>query len=218
MVTHCQEESWVLREYLVYKLFEQWSPYHFRVRLAKVSYMAEDGSWQETKYAFLIEDDDQMAARLGGEIIEDSLYLSEVDSLALSRLIVFNYLMGNTDWSIYLRKNIRLVSLPNGQAPIPIPYDFDWAAIVGATYTTLGPDFQARRVPPFCAGKATYESLFAQLKEQEKALLSIIQEFEPLHPIDSRPMSAYLRESLRDLHKRRTLEDIFLRPCAEVDQ
>lgn len=215
VVTHCRQENWVLREYMVYKLYEKWSPHHFRVRLAKITYLEADGQSQETKYAFFIEDEEHMAERLGGQLLEDTFRLSQVNQAALTQLMTFQYAIGNTDWNVYLQKNIRLVELEPGESPIPVPYDFDWASIVGTNYVNFGPNFDPRRVPRTCLSEQLYLTRFAEIKAAEKSYLQVIQQDSYLPPEGKRLMSAYLRESFRLLRQKRTLQRVFLAGCEE---
>ncbi|MEM7659363.1 MAG: hypothetical protein AAF399_24800 [Bacteroidota bacterium] len=215
VVTHCRQENWVLREYMVYKLYQKWSPHHFRVRLAQITYLEANGQSQETKYAFFIEDEDHMAERLGGTIVEDTFRLKQVNQEVLTRLMAFQYSMGNTDWNVYLQKNIRLVQPKAGGPPIPVPYDFDWASIVGTNYVNFGPNFDPRRVPRTCLSEDLYLALFAQIKEEEKMYLNLISDDPHLPAEGKRMMGAYLRESFRLLRQKRTLQRVFLAGCEE---
>ena len=42
----------------------------------------------------------------------------------------FEYMIGNTDWSVEYLQNIKLATVDSNSAPITIPYDFDHAGIV----------------------------------------------------------------------------------------
>ena len=46
----------------------------------------------------------------------------------------FNFLIGNRDWSIIASRNAKLFYHADSAKYIVIPYDFDYANIVGATY------------------------------------------------------------------------------------
>ena len=51
----------------------------------------------------------------------------------MATVAVFEYMIGNTDWSVPYLHNIRLFD--NGQAgSLPVPYDFDYSGIVEASY------------------------------------------------------------------------------------
>jgi hypothetical protein len=90
-------------------------------------------------YCLLVEHEEQIAARLGGEIIEkyglvaDSL---ETEQAALTAL--FQCMIGNTDWNVSEMRNIYLFKPGKDKdAKIRlIPYDFDFAGLVNAPYAT----------------------------------------------------------------------------------
>jgi hypothetical protein len=51
----------------------------------------------------------------------------------MATLSVFEFMIGNTDWSVPFLHNIKLFS--NGVSiPIPVPYDFDHSGIVATKY------------------------------------------------------------------------------------
>ena len=67
LVTHCLDSRGegnanVLREFLIYKLYAQLTNNAYRVQLAEVTYQGAAGKFGKVKrYAFLIEDTDQLA-------------------------------------------------------------------------------------------------------------------------------------------------------------
>lgn len=143
LVTHCLGEDYVLREYLVYKLYNILTDKSFRVRLCRIEYEDLQGKRKtETRYAFLIEDDKEMAKRNRGEIVPKAIAISMagMDAEAMATLAVFQYMIGNTDWSVPYRHNIKLLSVDSLAAPYPVPYDFDYSGIVAPPYAVPPPE------------------------------------------------------------------------------
>ncbi len=75
LVTHCRDsdqyEQNLLEEYLAYRIYNRLTDISLRVQLAKVTYLDTSGeSDPVTRMAFLIEDEDAMADRLGGRMVE----------------------------------------------------------------------------------------------------------------------------------------------------
>ena len=143
LVTHCKDEEYLLREYLVYKLYNTITDQSFRVRLCKVEYVDLEGKRKtESNYAFLMEDDDDMARRNKGQILQKELVMrmDRTDELAMAKVALFQFMIGNTDWSVPFRHNIKLVSLDSLKAPFPVPYDFDYSGIVSAPYAVPPPE------------------------------------------------------------------------------
>ena len=65
MVTHCKSgnEEYLLKEFLVYKLYNVLTDNSFRVRLVKVDYISTAKNSKYWSYAFLIEPIDMLAER-----------------------------------------------------------------------------------------------------------------------------------------------------------
>jgi len=140
LVTHCRDTSEVmqqamLREYLVYKLYNTISDYSLRVRLVKVKYVDVITGDELDRYAFFIESKSQMAARLGVEEIQmANLTQKELVQNNTVQLALFNYMIGNTDWSIPKLHNVTLLRNERHAPPIAVPYDFDMSEFVNASY------------------------------------------------------------------------------------
>lgn len=135
LVTHCQVDEWVVREYLVYKLYNLLTDLSFRARLAKVTYADSlRKRVPETHWGFLLEDDSDVAKRNGVKVSNlKQTTMGYADSLSMATVAVFEYMIGNTDWSVPYLHNIRLFD--NGQTgSLSVPYDFDYSGIIEATY------------------------------------------------------------------------------------
>ena len=80
LVTHCTEDKnlgneKVLREYLAYKLYQELSPYSYRVQLVQIQYLDTSGKISGfRRYGFIIEDTDEMTARIKGEECDTCTY------------------------------------------------------------------------------------------------------------------------------------------------
>ncbi|HIO36123.1 MAG TPA: hypothetical protein EYN21_03310 [Candidatus Marinimicrobia bacterium] len=124
----------VLQEYLAYKLYEVISPYHFKTRLLNLDF--EEIRGRKTKShqlkAFLIEDDNRVAKRNGGKVVESFVHPLAMDPLASVQNAFFQFMIGNTDFSVAYQHNGKL--LYADFKIIPLPYDFDMSGLVDASY------------------------------------------------------------------------------------
>lgn len=151
LITHCansskDHEQYVLREYLAYRAHALVTPGSFRVRLARVRYVpSRDTTKVIERYAFFLEGEKEMARRMGGKLLEakHARYTDIADSaMALS---MWEYFVGNTDWSLSALHNVRLVE--RGAAEVTaVPYDFDFSGFVGTRYATPDPRLGIRTV------------------------------------------------------------------------
>lgn len=148
---HCQDnhryEDVLRREYLAYRVFNTVSPRSFRARLSTGTYVdSASGKTVDSRVAMWIENEDQVAARQGGKLREFQRALfADMDAATLDQMAIFQYLIGNTDWSIYALHNIRLV-VDDSARVYPIPYDFDFSGLVSAPYATPAPQLNIRSV------------------------------------------------------------------------
>ncbi|RIJ34150.1 hypothetical protein D1627_17215 [Pontibacter oryzae] len=188
LVTHCNSEKYVIREYLVYKLYNMLSDYSFRVRLCKVMYQDSEGrKSDEHMYAFLIEDEDDLAERSKGVILADELVIrmDATDDRAMAKLALFQYMIGNTDWSVPFRHNIRLLYLHTGSRPVPIPYDFDYTGIVMPPYAKPPPEIgitsvRQRLFRGYTFPDAVYQELVPYFNNRKTAIYAVYLECELL--------------------------------------
>lgn len=198
LVTHCQVDEWVVREYLVYKLYNLLTDVSFRAQLARVTYADSLGKIApETHWAFLLEDDDDLAKRNGAKISTlKQINMGYTDSLSTATVAVFEYMIGNTDWSLPFLHNIRL--LDNGKNRLmPVPYDFDHSGIVGAAYARPAEQLEISSVKErLYRGIAYPMPLFQQVFDRFNELKP---QFYALYQNDSRLDKTYVKRTLRYL-------------------
>jgi hypothetical protein len=130
-------DDYVLKEYLAYKLFEEVSPYHYKTRLADFEFIEIKGKRERTHEltSFLIEDHSTLAKRLDGKRIRREMPPQMQDPRASVINNLFQYAIGNTDFSLRKQQNLRLFYID--EKYISIPYDFDMSGLVNASYATV---------------------------------------------------------------------------------
>ena len=128
-------EQYILKEYLAYRLFNVITPQSFRARLAKVNYVDQaTGQAAGTRHAMFIEDDGDVAKRMEGRTLAlPRLQFKDVDTETLMPVMIFEYMIGNTDFSLFALHNVKLVQRPD-KSIHPVPYDFDFSGLVHAPY------------------------------------------------------------------------------------
>jgi hypothetical protein len=139
LVTHCDEnrsfDQYVLLEYLAYRLYNVMTPRSFRVRLAQATYVdSRNGKTLSTHNAVFIEDEDDLARRMEGRAVAlPRMQFKDLDQAALTLMAVFQYMIGNTDYSIYALHNVHQVQTP-ANVFYPIIWDFDITGLVDPRY------------------------------------------------------------------------------------
>ncbi len=147
LITHCISEDYIFQEHLVYKIYNLLTDNSFKTRLARVTYQDSAAKREpETKMAFLLEDETDLAKRNNAKIVKQKqMNATQLDTVSMATLSVFEYMIGNTDWSLPFLHNIKLLS-NKGKAPIPVPYDFDFSGIVEAKYAIPPPELEISSV------------------------------------------------------------------------
>ena len=148
------DEQLLIREWLAYKIYNLLEEKSFRVRLVRVNYRDKRTKVRAfSQYAFLIEDDKDLAERNGCIKKPKAAYLTEgTDRATMTKVAIFEYLISNGDWSVPHNHNIRLIYEKNNPAALPyaVPYDFDHSGFVNANYAApnelLGTESVTQRV------------------------------------------------------------------------
>ncbi len=200
LVTPCRGDQFVIHEYLVYKLYNLITPKSFKARLVKVIYQdTVKNNSSDPYYGILLEEEEQMAARNLSQSLEKYAVRPESTQKGdFLKMAVFQYMIGNTDWSVQFRQNIKLIAVDSTSLPTTVPYDFDHAGIVRAPYAKPAPELQMsstlqRRYRGYCIPEMNQFTevfeIFNQLKDDFYAIY------------DGNPLlsSAYQKQTLKFL-------------------
>ncbi|GAB3867490.1 hypothetical protein GCM10028824_09990 [Hymenobacter segetis] len=137
LTTHCLSDEYTLREYLVYKLYNALTDFSYRVRLCRITYRDDSGRGSTSvHYGFFLENTEAMARRNQAKVVPKPLFIGmdNLDQPATATMVMFQYMIGNTDWSVPYRHNIRLLARSLSTPPIPVTFDFDYSGLVNAPY------------------------------------------------------------------------------------
>jgi hypothetical protein len=183
LVSHCEDmdryEQYILQEFQLYRIYHLLTPASHHARLLKLTY-ADSGSGKvrARRYGFLIEEPSALAARLGGKIIEQKGALpGDLDSYQDALVGVFQYMIGNTDFSISALHNMELFFRNDGGV-LPIAYDFDFAGAVNARYAAPDvklnlPNVRQRLFRGYCADADSYAKVFTLFKEKKPEIYAL---------------------------------------------
>ena len=147
LVTKCQMDDYVFQEYLVYEIYNLITDLSFKARLVEVTYVDSLGKRKpETDYGFFIEDENDIAKRNAAKIHAGAnIPMAISDTILMATVAIFEYMIGNNDWSVIGKHNIKQYTKPN-QLFLPVPYDFDHAGIVDASYALPPPQLEISSV------------------------------------------------------------------------
>ena len=178
-------EQYILQEYAVYRAYAALTDASFRTRLLRITYRDSAGKVAPvTTWAFFIEDVDDVAIKLQSkQLTLTGAHFDDLEPGPLSMLSMFEYFIGNTDWSISALHNLALLQDSTARVT-PVAFDFDWTGAVNARYAfpdkslpihsvtdrlyrgnCMTPDELKRVVDRFRAKRAEIDAIFSQLPQ-----------------------------------------------------
>ena len=184
-------------------MFNLVTPQSFRARLARATYIdSKGGKALTTRYAIFIEHDNDVARRLGGRAVElQRLQFTDVDAATLRTMMLFEYMIGNTDYSLYALHNVKVVQDPT-KTLFPVPYDFDLSGFVHAPYAMpdrrLGITSVLDRLYRGPCGTADeVEAVAARFREKRTEMLALLENMHDLEGTSKADAKEYLESFFR---------------------
>lgn len=228
LVVHCQDkneryEQDVLLEYLIYRALNQLTDNSFRVRLTRFTYVDSAGKRDSlTRYAFFLEADDRMARRLGGKVFPRTHVVDEsTDPNQMPLIWMFEYFVGNTDWSVWALHNIVLVMRPQVPLPLAVPYDFDWSGVVNAPYARPDARLPIRSVRErlyrgYCRSAEELAPVLQLFNEKKDAIYDLYRTQEGLDPKVRDDALKYYDEFYKTITDPKAVKRTFIDDCRKV--
>ena len=221
--THCQDdksyEQITLREYLTYPIFNIVTPRSFRARLARGTYVdAKSGKAHTTRYAIFIEHENDVARRMGGRVVElPRTGFKDMEASTLTLMMLFEYMIGNTDFSLWALHNVRLVQDP-ARTLFPVPYDFDLSGLVAAPYAIPEPRLGIRSVSDRlyrgpCRTVDELEAAASMLREKRPDILALVDRTSGLDSGARSEVKNYLESFFKTIERPASIKRQFVDGC-----
>lgn len=221
IVSHCNNsniyDDFILKEYLAYKIFNLLTDRSFRVRLVNLTLVNTNKKNKESNsLVFMIEPLELLTQRLSSIPLKmDNLNFHQMDSLSLDMLCFFQYMIGNTDFSITKRHNVKLLITKDFKEtrPFPVPYDFDYSGLVNAYYAETDEFFnlsnvQERYYRGMCRSDADFQKLIDYYLQMEDEIISLVSSFEYLDKKSRNEVIDYIEQFYSELKDPVFLENI----------
>jgi hypothetical protein len=230
LVTHCEPgnatDENVIREYLVYKLFNALTDTSLRVRLLKVNYIdSKKNKKTIVKYGIFIEPVEMLAKRTNSTIVKTtSLNQNHIIPEIMDRLAIFNYMVSNWDWSIPGQHNVKVIKplgYNDGALGIAVPYDFDLTGVVNAEYAIPPPNVPIENIRQrlfwgICRSKEVYMEDLREFSDHKGEIYSVVNDCPYLGKSSKRDITVFLDGFFDQLEKPRSIDYLiedFLRTC-----
>lgn len=221
--THCRNDKefdqYVIREYLTYKLANLVTPISFRARLAR-------GTYVETKsrkpiaahHALFLEHENDVARRLGGrDVGMPGMAFKDLDNDALTTMMLLEYMIGNTDYSIWALHNVVIVQNKR-RAFIPVPYDFDLSGMVHPPYAAPDPRLNLHSVTDRlyrgpCRATDEFNAAAAPFRARKADMFGAIEALGELKGSHKIEMKNYLTDFFKTIENAETIKNTFVEGC-----
>ena len=219
LVTRCdndeRSEQYIVKEMLAYRIYNLVTERSFRARPLSVTYVdGADRSSDGAHIAFLLEDDSDLAKRNDLKKLDVAkIDLGQLEPLEASRMSLFEYLIGNTDFATLNGPTAKhcchntVLFAANPQSKVfAVPYDFDSSGLVDAHYAVpnavLHISSNRERVyRGFCANNATLDTARREFLHLEPQILELARKDSRLVERSKEWVGEYLSkgfEVLRD--------------------
>ena len=220
LVMPCVGDEYVIREWLVYKLYNLFTPKSFKARLVKLQ--LEDVKSKKktgTFFGILLEEEKQMAERNQMTDEERKIIPQQTEMSSFLMMSVFEYLIGNTDWSVEFLQNIKLIATDSISVPYAVPYDFDHAGIVNTPYAypaeqLLMSSIRERRYRGYClTDLKVFEPILEEFNRLKNDIYKLYSDCTLLDERYIKSTLRYLDEFYNTINNSKAWQKDFAYPC-----
>ena len=209
-------EYYVLREYLVYQIWNLLSPYSFNTRLVRLKIIDTGRKNKEKEdWAFIIEPEAMMVERNNCMSIKsDKLSLATVNKEWMDRVAFFSYMVGQADYSVTGRHNLKILT-PKEYSPttgfITVPYDFDYCGLVNAEYAipldNLGIESVTERYYlGACRSETVYRETIEWLASYKEEIRDLVLSFEYMEESEKQDFLKYIESYYKETESKAFLD------------
>jgi hypothetical protein len=215
------DEKLLLKEFLAYKIYNLLTDMSFRVRLVHITYNDTKGKQKTyTQYGFLIEDESNMAKRNQCKQMTNASFGTESTNRKQMTLVaLFEYMIGNSDWSVPNYHNVKLLVSKKAMTapPYVVPYDFDYSGLVNAYYA-VPPEGEEesksvldRVYQGFTRTMPELEETIALFIKQQQNIENLVMNFEPLNTKTKKQTVDYIDDFYKIINDKYQVEKIFIK-------
>ena len=231
LTAQCQAQpsflQFMMLEYLSYRVFSVVSEHGLGARPLSIEYQEGESRRRRPSFAFLVEDIGLAAQRQGFVWRHpESVEISTLDPHAGSLFVLFQYLLGNTDWSLLYgpsgepccHNSAILARAGQTTGLVPIPFDLDSSGLVGAPYAspneTLGIRSTRQRLyRGFCQQTPFLEGAIARFNAAEAEIRALFEASAELKSISRKGTRKYLDRFYETINDPQKLAEKIVADC-----
>lgn len=231
LVTHCKSSpaytDRLFEEYAIYKMYRLLTPYSLDARMLKINYV-DTGSKNSPgeQFGFVIQEIEQVAEENNArEVSNKNVHMERLNRYLGTLMPTFEYMIGNTDWSVPALHNIKLLkdNDPEKYPLIPVPYDFDYCGLINAPYAVPPEKLELtsvreRRYRGYCRTKEEFQEVFDLFIEKKAQLLALIEDNPWIEKKTKLDDLKYLEEFFSNIENPKFIERSLMYECRQLDQ
>jgi hypothetical protein len=183
LVNYCRDtdqfDQYILQEAQLYRVYQQLTPVSHRVRVVRMSYVdSASGKRDAERWAIIVEDPGQLANRNLAQITKvKGAGPADLDQEQLALAYLFQYFIGNLDFSFNGLHNTELLTAVDGRV-LPVAYDFDYAGAVNTSYAVPPqnynvPNVRTRKFMGYCEIAGEYPNALAKFIAKKEAIYAL---------------------------------------------
>lgn len=208
IVTHCLDieagELVLLKEFMVYQLYNILTPLSLRSKLVNIVYIDSITDFRIEKKAILLESEKEFAENNNGTLCNCmGTPADSIDAMQFETIAMLQYMIGNTDMDHLVERNIKFIKPESGQRWLPFAYDFDFSNLVNAPYVhpKIKDKTLIRRTYLGFPGNAAYlDEVKALFNSKKDAIIDYIRNFDLIPNNERRAAIKYINDFYREIN------------------
>jgi hypothetical protein len=223
LVSECKvspdHDQLLLKEYLVYKIYNLLTSRSFNARLLNLTFQDSMGKKKPfTEHAFLLEDIKDVGKRndclewKGGKMNTEA-----TDRKQMTMVALFEYMIGNTDWAVSVEHNIRLIvsAKDSTSKPFAVPYDFDYSGLVNTYYAIPDEKLEIENVTTrvyrgFPRSMPELQQVLDTFRLMKKDIYALINNFSLLNDKNKQGMIGFLDGFYAEIKNPDIVKSVFI--------
>jgi len=214
LVSSCKvaanQEQFLIKEYLSYKIYETLTDLSFKTYYLKINFIDSQGKKKPyTSYSFILEDIDDLAERNNAIEVENMGVLeAQLDRPTMNLFSMYQYLISNVDWHIPSLHNVKLIKSKDQRKPLPmpIPYDLDYCGIVNTNYAIPQPRVPIESLTQRywignCLTEEEFSEISATFLEKKDEIIRLFEECESLDKIHKNTAVKFINQYYNMIEK-----------------
>jgi hypothetical protein len=233
LVTHCKtgrvQSEYVLREYLVYKMYNLLTDTSFRVRLLRITYYDTQKSRKPiVQYGFFLEPIGVLSERINSTVIKaTNLTQRYIEPELMDKVSIFSYMVANWDWTVPLQHNIAILKpkvFDSSGLGLAIPYDFDLTGVVNVDYAVTPAEYKLNTIRDrvflgICRSREVFQKELLYFLSRKNDFYSIVNDFPYLNEKSKKDITEFLDQFFSQIEKPKSrdhLLDYMLSACKKL--